>query len=353
MTPTRFRPPARPLLLTRCLPAAALWALAGCGGGGEGDADKGGAAAPPSAVIVDGSSTVYRISKAAQEAYNAANPDVTVVVNNHGTGGGFGRYLQGEVDVVDASRDAKPDEAAKAKAQGIEWTRFLVGYDGITVVVNPKNDFCKSLTVAQLKALWAPDSKVHTWKDLDPTWPDRKIVLYSPDHDSGTFEFFVEAVIGKTPAKPAPAAAEGSAKGKPAAALSQREDVQASSDDNTLVSGVAGDADGLGYFGYAYYASNTTRLRAVPVQNGPDARPVMPDPETVLNKTYAPLSRPLYIFCKNNAMKRPEVARFVRYYLLNIRGLAENARYVPPTAADLEANAKALAGGAADTPSAH
>ena len=155
-----------------------------------------------------------------------------MVVDNHGTGGGFSRYLEGEVDIVDASRPAKPDEESKAKAQGIEWTRFVVGYDGITLVVNPKNDFVKSLTVEQLKAIWAPASKVKTWKDVDPAWPDRKIILYSPDNDSGTFEFFTEAIVGK--------------------AKSQRDDVQQSSDDNTLVNGVAGDPDGLGYFGYAY-----------------------------------------------------------------------------------------------------
>ncbi len=157
-------------------------ALAGCGGD-EGSGSDG----SPREVIVDGSSTVYRISLAAQEAYARDHRDVTVVVDNHGTGGGFSRYLQGEVDIVDASRPAKPDEEAKAKAQGIEWTRFIVGHDGITVVVNSKNDFVKSLSVEQLKKIWAPDSKVKTWKDVDPSWPDRKIILYSPDKDSRTF----------------------------------------------------------------------------------------------------------------------------------------------------------------------
>ena len=213
---------------------------------------------PAAAIIVDGSSTVFRISKAAQEDFSSVNPDVTVVVDNHGTGGGFGRYLQGEVDIVDASRPAKPDEESKAKAQGIEWTRFVVGYDGITLVVNPKNDFVKSLTVEQLKTIWAPASKVKTWKDVDPSWPARNIILYSPDNDSGTFEFFTEAIVGK--------------------AKSQRDDVQQSSDDNTLVNGVAGDVDGLGYFGYAYYAANKDKLRAVAVQNGPAASPCCPAP---------------------------------------------------------------------------
>ena len=326
-TPTRpaMTDPAPCRRLAPALLALSLAApLAGCGGGEGGSGDASAPGGGTGTVVVDGSSTVFRISKAAQEAYSPAHPDVNVVVDNHGTGGGFSRYLQGEVDIVDASRTAKPDEEAKAKAQGIEWTRFLVGYDGITVVLNPKNTFAKVLTVEQLKKLWSPGSTANTWKALDPSWPDRKIVLYSPDNDSGTFEFFTEAVVGK--------------------AKSQRDDVQQSSDDNTLVSGVAGDADGLGYFGYAYFAANSDRLRAVPVQNGPDAKPVMPSPETVLNKTYAPLSRPLYIYVKNSALRRPEVKDFVSYYLRNIKALAEKGGYVAPTADDQAANLQALDG---------
>ena len=297
--------------------------LAGCGGGGgETGTARPGASSAEQTVTVDGSSTVFQISNAAQEAYSKVAPDVTVVVNRSGTGGGFSKYLQGEVDIVDASRAAKPDEEAKAKAQGIEWTRFLVGYDGITLVVNPKNDFVKALTVAQLKAIWEPKSAVKTWKDVDPTWPDRKIVLYCPDHDSGTFEFFTEAIVGK--------------------AKAQREDVQGNSDDNALVSGVAGNVDGLGYFGYAYYAENKDKLTAVPVQNGPDAKPVLPNPETILSKSYAPLSRPLYLYVKNSAMRRPEVAGFLKFYLDNASDLATKGGYVAPTAEDKAANQSAL-----------
>ncbi|MEA2629860.1 MAG: phosphate transport system substrate-binding protein [Chloroflexota bacterium] len=304
-------------------PGAALLAitLAGCGGG-NGNSNTRAGAAPSGTVIVDGSSTVFRISSAAQEGYNQVNPEVTVVVDNHGTGGGFGRYLQGEVDIVDASRAAKPEEEAKAKAQGIDWTRFLVGYDGITLTINPKNDAIKELSVEQLKAIWAPDSTVKTWKDVDPSWPDRKIVLYSPDKDSGTFEFFTEAIVGK--------------------AKSQRDDVQSSSDDNILVSGVAGDVDGLGYFGYAYYAANRDKLRAVPIRSGPDAKAVMPGPATILDKSYTPLARPLYIYVKNSAMRRPEVAAFLKYYIENVGTLAEKAGYVAPTAEDQAANRKTL-----------
>src|SRR3954453_4111810 len=203
--------------------------IVGCGSDEPANVAGPGGQQPSGTVIVDGSSTVFRISKAAQEAFEPVNPKVTVVVDNHGTGGGFSRYLEGEVDIVDASRTAKDEEAAKAKAQGIEWTRFTVGNDGITLVVNPKNTFVRSMTVEQLKKLWRPGSPVKTWKDLDPTWPDRKIILYSPDNNSGTYEFFIEAIVGN--------------------AKSQRDGVQQSSDDNTLVSGVANDADGLGYFG--------------------------------------------------------------------------------------------------------
>lgn len=291
--------------------------VAGCGGGSE-EGDS-----PRSTIVVDGSSTVYRISSVAQEEYRAVKPDVLVVVDNHGTGGGFGRYLQGEVDIVDASRPAKPEEESQAKAQGIEWTRFIVGYDGITLAVNPKNTFATSLTVDQLKALWQPDSRIKTWKDIDPSWPDRKLILYSPDNDSGTFEFFTEEIVGK--------------------ARSQRDDVQANADDNTLVNGIAGDPDALGYFGYAYYAANSDKLKALAVQNGPDAKPVLPGVETIKDKSYAPLSRPLFIYVKNSSARKPEVAAFLKYYLDNIATLSTTAHYNPPTEADIAENQQALA----------
>lgn len=292
-------------------------AVAGCGGGGPA-----GALSPASTIIVDGSSTVYRISMAARDAFRSVDPAVVVVVDYHGTGAGFDRYLEGEVDIIDASRTAKASEESRAKAQGIEWTRFLVGYDGITLVVNRKNDFVKSLTVEQLKALWAPASKISTWKDLDPSWPARKIVLYSPDNDSGTFDFFTEAVVGE--------------------AKSQRNDVQQSSDDNILVIGVKNDTDGLGYFGYAYYAANQDKLHAVAVQNGATAKAVLPSPETIIDKTYAPLSRPLFIYVKNSAARRPEVGKFIKYYLENVEKFSEKGGYAPPSTEDKAANLESL-----------
>lgn len=297
------------------LASAAAFLFSGCGDGND-------AGSAGRAVTVDGSSTVFRISKAAQEEFSRRKPGIDVIVSNHGTSGGFGAYLRGEVDIVDASRPAKLEEETRAKSNHLEWTRFLVGYDGITIVVHPKNDFVKSLSVEQLKRLWEQGSKIKTWKDLDPSWPDRKIDFYCPDNDSGTFEFFTEAINGK--------------------ARSQRDDTQASPDDNTLVAGVSGDEDGIGYFGYAYFAANAKKLRAVPVQpKGKDAA-VAPSLETILDKSYSPLSRPLYIYVKNAAAKRPEAVDFVTFYLDEIESLSKAGGYVPPTEGDRAANREAL-----------
>ncbi len=307
-------------------------ALAGCGGPATetGAAKSGG---PENSVVaVDGSSTVYRISKVAQEEFDAVDKEVEVTVGNSGTGGGFTKYLANEIDIVDASRPAKAEEEAKAKEQGLNWDRYVVGYDGITVIVHPKNDFVKELSVEQLKRIWEPDSKVKTWKDLDPSWPDRRIVLYSPDDKSGTFEFFTEAVNGK--------------------AKSQRRDVQQSPDDNILVRGVSGDADGIGYFGYAYFKENEAKLRAIPIKKNQDAPAVMPGPGTILSKEYAPLSRPLFIYVKRSSFRRPAVAAFVKYYLGHVAELAVKAKYVAPNAEDLKANEATLRAAGAVAPSA-
>ena len=319
-SPSRTR---RSHLVALGLLTAALLPV-GCGGDDEPASSAPGGSKSGSVentVDVDGSSTVFRISDRAREAFSEVDPKVNVIVGNHGTGGGFGRYLKGEVDIVDASRAATEDEETRAKTQGIDWTRFLVGYDGIVIVVNTGNDFVKELSVAQLKKLFEPDSKVKTWKDLNPAWPDRKVNLYTPDKDSGTFEYFTEAIT---------------AKGK------QRGDVQASPDDNFLVNGVSGDLDGIGYFGYAYFATNTATLRAVPIKAKDDAPAVEPNLETILKKTYSPLARPLYIYVKKSSMKRPAVAAFVKYYLDNVEPLTTKAGYVPPTEEDRAANAKAL-----------
>jgi phosphate transport system substrate-binding protein len=311
--------------------AGSVVALAGCGEGGvseggprAGTGSNAVAAEGPSGVVVaDGSSTVYPITHAAKGSYERANPNAQVIVGVHGTTGGFTRYLSGDVDVVNASRAATPDEQARAREKGLDWTPFLVGHDGVTVVVNPTNRFVKDLSVEQLKRLFEPGSSIRSWKDLDPSWPDRKINLYVPDEDSGTFDFFTEAIVGKVDA--------------------QRTDVKTSADDGTLVKDVGGDPDGLGYFGFSYYGANKGDVRAVPIRRTAESPPVPPELETLLRREYVPLGRPLYIYVKNDAMRRPEVAEFVRHYLENVEELATMAGYVPPSDEDVAANARALA----------
>ena len=268
-----------------------MLALVGCGG----SMDK--------SVIVDGSSTVFRISKTAQGQFNEKNADVDVVVESHGTGGGFGRYLAGEVDIVDASREAKEEEV-KGAVGDLTWTSHKIALDGITVVVNPANDFVNDLSLDQLKKIWESGSKVVTWKDINPSWPDRKIMFFSPDKDSGTFEYFTEAVNHKS--------------------RSQRDGCQVSPDDNVLIRGVAGEKDSIGYFGFAYYKANDTKLKAVKV-NG-----VAPTKESIKDGTYAALTRPLFLYIKNKSMDRPEVKAFVDFYLANQKEIVEKSGYVSP-----------------------
>lgn len=267
-----------------------LFVLVGCGSSNE-------------PIVVDGSSTVFRISKAAQLGFSEVDPSAEVIVESHGTGGGFGRYLAGEVDIVDASREAK-DEEAKGAVGALAWDKHLVAYDGITVVVNPANDFVTDLTTDQLKKIWESGSKVVTWKDINPAWPDHKIMFFSPDKDSGTFEYFTEAINHKS--------------------RSQRDGCQVSSDDNVLIRGVAGEKDSIGYFGYAYYQSNSSKLKAVKV-NG-----VEPNKDTIKSGKYPALTRPLYIYVKKESMERPQVKKFVEYYLGNVGELSEKSGYVSP-----------------------
>lgn len=282
--------------LTTCL-------AAGCGGGVD-------------PVVLDGSSTVFRVSKVAQVWYDRLEPETDVIVESHGTGGGFSRYFEGEADIVNASRKAKPAEESKAVGKNA-WSRFIVGHDGITVVVHPENDFVDSLTLDQLKAIWEPGSKIRTWKDLNPAWPDRRISLFSPDKDSGTFEFFTEAIVHK--------------------ARAQRDDVQASPDDNTLVRGVAGDRDSLGYFGFAHYMANRNKLKCVKLA-GKSGEGVTPSRETILSGEYPALARPLYLYVRNASAERSRVRGFLGYYLSQVTEIAERAGYVGPKGDEIREN---------------
>jgi phosphate transport system substrate-binding protein len=272
-------------------------------------------------VRIDGSSTVFPISEAVAEEFQKANAGVKVTVAQSGTGGGFKKFVANEIDISDASRTIKKEEAEAAEKAKILWTDVPVAYDGITVVINPKNTWVKSLTIEQLKKIWEPESKVKTWKDVDASWPDSKIKLYGPGADSGTFDYFTEHVNGK--------------------AKAIRPDFTASEDDNVLVKGVAGDKDALGYFGIAYYEANSKKVKSVAVA-GTDGKFVSPTVETVKDGTY-PISRPLFIYVNHASLAKPEVSSFVNYYLTNAKKLVAETGYVPMTEAQYKAGLAKIA----------
>jgi phosphate transport system substrate-binding protein len=259
-------------------------------------------------VKVDGSSTVLRVSEAVLEAYRNANPGVRVTLNRAGTGGGFKKFSNGEIDICNASRPITEIERQMCEKKGVEFIELEIARDGLSVVVNPKNDWCDCLTVEQLKAIWQPGSTVSKWSDIKPEWPAEEIHLYGPGTDSGTFDFFTEAIVGDA--------------GK------SRADYMPSEDDNSLVTGVAGDTYGLGYFGLAYYEENEHRLKVLGIDPG-DGECVKPSQETVRDKSYQPLSRPLFIYVNTAALARSDVRSFVEYYVAHVDELVTKAGYVP------------------------
>ncbi len=267
--------------------------------------------AQPKTVTFDGSSTVFPVTEAVAEDFQRARRGaVRVTVGISGTGGGFKKFCRGEIDISNASRPILEKEIAACKEAGIEYLEIPVAFDALTVVVNPKNAFVKQITVAELKKMWAPEAqgKVMTWKQVNPAWPDEPLKLYGPGADSGTFDYFTEAIVGK--------------------AKSSRGDFTASEDDNVLVQGVSRDLGGLGYFGFAYYAENRNKLRAVPVVNS-KGKAVGPAMETVLAGSYEPLARPIFIYVSAKAIARTEVREIVEFYLKNANKLAREVGYVP------------------------
>ena len=271
--------------------------LVGCGGSKQGTGLKG-------EVLIDGSSTVAPISQAVAEEFSKENSDVNVSVGISGTGGGFKKFVTGEIDIVDASRAMKPEELSTAQKNGIEFIELKIGLDGLTVVANPENTWAQNLTTEDLKKIWADGSTVKTWKDVNPAWPAEPIKLYGPDQDSGTYDYFIEEILGKD--------------GK------IRKDYSPSSDDNQLVQGVEGDKGALGYFGYAYYLEQKDKLKALSI-NG-----ISPSDETVKNGTYKPLSRPLYIYInKKSFTEKAQVKSFIQFYIKNATELVKSSGYVP------------------------
>ena len=263
-----------------------------------------------STIRIDGSSTVYPVTEAVAEEFQRAHPGVRVVVGISGTGGGFKKFYRGETDISDASRPILASEMEQCIAAGIEYIELPIAFDALTVVVHPSTDWLKELTIEDLKTIWAPESqgKIMTWKQVRPSWPDRPLKLYGPGADSGTFDYFTEATVGK--------------------AKSSRGDYTASEDDNVLVQGVAGDKDALGYFGFAYYAENRNKLRAVPIVD-PAGKPQMPTDENVMSGAYTPLSRPIFIYVNKNSLKNPDVRQFVEFYLTKGPELVREVKYVP------------------------
>lgn len=261
-------------------------------------------------VKVDGSSTVYPITEAVAEDFQKLKKNaIKVTVGISGTGGGFKKFCRGETDVSNASRPILAKEMAICKEAGIAYVELPIAYDALTVVINPQNDWAKTLTVADLKKIWEPGAqgKLKSWKDVNPAFPDVPLKLYGPGADSGTFDYFTEAVVGKS--------------------KSSRGDYTASEDDNVLVQGVSRDKGGLGYFGFAYYLENQKKLRAVGIDGGKG--PVMPSPDTVENGSYAPLSRPIFIYVNAKSMDKPEIREFVEFYLKNAPTLVKEVKYVP------------------------
>ncbi|MEK6550446.1 MAG: PstS family phosphate ABC transporter substrate-binding protein [Pseudomonadota bacterium] len=270
-------------------------------------------------IKIDGSSTVYPITEAVVEEFQKLKRGkVRLTVGISGTGGGFKKFCRGEIDIADASRPIKKSEMDACKKAGIRYVEIPVAYDALTIVIHPDNTWARHMTVAELKKMWEPSAqgKIKKWSDINPKWPDHEFKLFGAGTDSGTFEYFTEAVNGK------PRASRG--------------DYTASEDDNVLVLGVSRNKHGLGYFGYAYYAENKNKLRAVAVHNGKSF--VLPSTETVEAGSYQPLARPIFIYVSAKSMARPEVKEFVHFYLDNAIQLVKEVKYVP-----LPASAYAMA----------
>jgi phosphate transport system substrate-binding protein len=307
-------------LITLAACCALALGAAACGDDDDSNSSSGGGKLSGT-IKIDGSSTVAPFAQAAQEAFQAENPDVKITVGTSGTGGGFEKFCAGETDISDASRPIKPDEEAPVcKKAGIDYTEVQVANDGIAVVTNPdlKVD---CLTTDQLKKLWNQGSKVKSLSEIDPKLPDTQLSLFGPGTDSGTFDFFTDVINGE----------EGVS----------REDYSPSEDDNVLVQGVTGESGGLGYFGHSYYEQNKDKLNLVKVDGGGGC--VEPTTETIQSGEYKPLSRPLFMYPSTKAMKRPEVRAFLDYVNGNYQAIADASQIVPMSS-DQASKAKSALG---------
>jgi phosphate transport system substrate-binding protein len=291
-------------------PIAALVLAAACGGGAAPGSGTSGASA---LITLDGSSTVFPISEAVAEEFQRANPGLRVTVGISGTGGGFQKFCRAETDISNASRPISASETEACGKSGVEYVELPVAYDGIAIVVNPKAAWISDITAAELETLWAPDAqgKVTRWSQVRASWPDREIHLFGAGVDSGTYDYFTEAITGK--------------------AKASRGDFTSSEDDNVLVQGVSSDELALGFIPFAYYEENVDKLKLVPVDdekadNGAGA--IIPGIDTIRTGTYQPLSRPVFIYVSKQAATRPEVQKFVEFYLAQADELVREVNYV-------------------------
>lgn len=260
-------------------------------------------------IKVDGSSTVFPITEAIAEEYREKQPNIRVTIGVSGTGGGFKKFLAKETDINNASRKIKGKEISLAKKRGIEYLELPVAYDGITVIINKKNTWAQTITTKELKKIWESGSKIKKWSDIRKSWPNEKIDLFGPGTDSGTFDYFTKVINGKE--------------------HSSRSDYTMSEDDNVLVKGVIGNQYALGYLGYSYYAENKNQLKSVAIDSGKGG--VQPTLDSINNGTYAPLSRPIFIYVSKNAAKKKEIRDFVHFYLETVGDLVQEVGYVPLT----------------------
>jgi phosphate transport system substrate-binding protein len=300
-----------PSMRASILIVAAVLSLAACGG------DDGGGGGT---IRADGSSTVGPLTTAAAERFQNENEDVRATVGISGTGGGFERFCRGETDLSNASRPIDDEEKEVCSGAGIEYVELVVANDALTVVVNPENDWTTCLTVEQLKKIWEPGSKVDSWNDVDPSFPDEKMTLFGAGTDSGTFDYFTDEINGE----------EGAS----------RSDYSATEDDNVTVRGVAGEKGGLGYFGFSYFEENQGQVKAVEIDSGDGC--VAPSVETAQSGEYKPLSRPLFVYAKATSLERQEVRDFLTYMLDNATEISEAAQFVPPTDEQLTESRSAL-----------
>jgi phosphate transport system substrate-binding protein len=258
-------------------------------------------------ISIDGSSTVYPLSEAVAEEFRTVHPDVNVAIGSSGTGAGFKKFARGETDISDASRPIKESEMRACSENNISYEGLMVALDGISIMVNPENTWIQDITVGELKKIWETNSTVKKWSDIRPEWPAEKIHLYGPNTAHGTYDFFTEAVLGESGAS--------------------RADYNAVADYNVGIQGISTDKYALGYFGLAYYEENKDKLKLVGVDNGNG--PVKPSLETVKDGTYAPLSRPLFIYINSASVSKKELVEFVNYYIKNAAVLAKEVGYIP------------------------